>query len=81
LNGINLGNVQQESLHSIWNSNSYYKLLQRLLESGYKGVLECKDCKYPLYCCFDNIDSYKDVILTKIQDAYLRSERKNESGI
>ncbi|MCR5651308.1 MAG: radical SAM protein [Lachnospiraceae bacterium] len=61
-----VGNLQQESLLSVWNGPKLRKMWKKLA-SGQKDDFEmCRKCVLPSFDCNDDIDEYGDLILSKL---------------
>jgi radical SAM protein with 4Fe4S-binding SPASM domain len=71
-----VGSILKDSLYNIWNGSKLYTLRCQHITDGWASLPYCKDCTCVEYFSLDNIDPYEDIILTKVQDGYLRSERK-----
>lgn len=63
-----IGNIVDENIVYIWNSEKLKQLRISMLKNGYKTFPSCKDCGVPLYQTSkeDYLDEYSEVLLEKI---------------
>ena len=62
-----IGNVNNQSLKEIWNSNILKELQIMHLEGNRKNNDICANCGHIKYAQVDNIDEFADYILNKIR--------------
>ena len=65
-NRVAIGNIYENSLVDIWNGDELRKLRLAHLTTGRKMHDPCRHCGLPKYSCIDNLDSYKDVLLSRL---------------
>lgn len=61
-----LGNVTNESLLNIWNSEKLKEFLIDMLKGQKHNYKMCQKCILPMYDCNDNIDDYRKDLLRKM---------------
>lgn len=62
-----VGNVREQSMKEIWNSDAMFELRKMFLENRRHENKACADCYY-LQIVPDNIDPYAGQILTKLEE-------------
>lgn len=62
-----IGDLRQQSLKEIWNSEEMNNLRQLHLENNRKQNSICKDCGHIKHAQVDNIDPYRDQLLEKMK--------------
>ena len=63
-----MGDVHKESLFSIWNGSKFTRLRIDLLKNGCTAISPCNRCKAHELCAVDNIDSYRNELLKRLED-------------
>lgn len=66
--GTVVGNIRDNSLVEIWNSDNLYEFRKKMLLGNRKDIKVCADCYY-LQIVPDNIDPYREDILEKLTAA------------
>jgi radical SAM protein with 4Fe4S-binding SPASM domain len=66
--GTVVGNIRDNSLTEIWNSDNLYEFRKKMLLGNRKDIKVCADCYY-LQIVPDNIDPYREDILEKLAAA------------
>ena len=61
-----IGDLKQQSIKQIWNSEKMLELRVLHLEGQRKTNPICRNCGHIKYAQVDNIDRYKEVLLTKL---------------
>ncbi|MCF7986860.1 MAG: SPASM domain-containing protein [Methylovulum sp.] len=61
-----VGDVKVQNLNEIWNSKEFNNLRIQHLSGNRNKNLVCKKCNQPQHCSLDNLDPYKDELLTKL---------------
>lgn len=64
---LKIGNISENSLFDIWHSDIAKKHWINMLTNGRAGGIVCKNCKNCDYSPSDNIDSYADEILSRME--------------
>lgn len=66
--GIIVGNVQDESVRSIWGGQTYRKFLRGMIEKGrISNHSTCATCEYPMFDAVDDLDTYQDELLVRFK--------------
>lgn len=73
-NRLIIGNIKDQSLKEIWNSDILFNhQLQHLKGERFKNPM-CRDCNQIKQCIFDNIDPYRDELALKLQKLRLNKQ-------
>ena len=64
-----VGNILENNLYDIWNSDSLKNIRIQMLRNSKKSIDGCKDCIYPIMTNnkYDNIDDYAEELLKKYE--------------
>ena len=61
-----MGNIQNESVCDIWRGEKYKSFLEGMIASGRSANHStCATCEYPMFDAVDNLDIYKEALLSK----------------
>lgn len=68
MRGIVVGNVQEESVRSIWGGETYRKFLGGMIEKGrICNHSTCATCEYPMFDAVDDLDAYQGELLERFK--------------
>jgi radical SAM protein with 4Fe4S-binding SPASM domain len=65
-NKICLGNIHYNTLFEVWKGAKLKALRLEHLQYGKHTVPLCSECGLPKYSCIDNIDSFREAIITNV---------------
>lgn len=69
--GIDIGNINDDSITSIWNGENHYAIMKNVLKENYSGITEkCTHCTSKTDFAFeeDNLDPYAEEILKRLEN-------------
>ena len=64
--GISMGNIQNEAVYDIWRGKEYRSFLKGMILRGrMANHSTCASCEYPMFDAVDNLDAYREILISK----------------